>query len=381
MTKQPIYFDYAAATPLDPQVLETMLPYLKDNFYNPSANYTPALEIRQALAAARAKVAHWMGAKSSEIIFTAGGTESNNLAIHGIMRQYTDGNMVTMATEHDSVLVPARRHECREVAVKPDGVIDLADLRNKIDSKTVLASISYANNEIGTVQPMREVSRLIEEIRSQRQTEGNNRPIYLHSDACQAGNYLDLHVARLGIDLMTLDGSKVYGPKQSGCLYVKAGVKLQPLIDGGHQENGLRGGTENVAGSIGFGAALEQAQQMRPEEVNRLAKLRDDFMEQLEEAIPSATINGSRKYRLPNNVHLTIPGQDNERLLMQLDQLGILAGAGSACNASDEDPSHVLRAIGLTDADARASLRFTLGRQTTAADIEYAVKTLAGLVR
>jgi cysteine desulfurase len=375
-----IYLDHAAATPADPRVVQAMLPYFTDDFYNPSATYAAGRAARVVLEKARAQVAHWLGAKSSEIIFTAGGTESNNLAIHGVMRQYPDSNLVTVATEHDSVLVPARRYDCRIAAVQPDGRIDLADLRGKIDEQTVLVSVSYANNEIGTVQPLREVGRLLEEIRQQRQTDKNPRPLYLHSDACQAGNYLDLHVARLGVDLLTLDGSKIYGPKQSGCLFVKAGTKLQSLIDGGHQERGLRGGTENVPGSVGFATALDITQADRHDETDRLAKLRDDFMKQLETDIPDVVINGSRKYRLPNNIHVTIPGQDNERLLMQLDEAGIQAGAGSACNASDEEPSHVLRALGLSETEARSSLRFSLGRQTTPDDMRDVATTLQELV-
>lgn len=380
MSKAVIYLDYAAATPVDPRVLKAMTPYLSDDFYNPSATYARAIAVRKSLEANRAKAAHWLGAKNSEIVFAAGGTEANNLAIHGVMRQHPGSNIVVSATEHESVLAPASHYECREAAVKPDGRLDLDDLRAKIDDRTVLVSIAYANNEIGTIQPLREINRLLDEIRQARQTDTNGLPLYLHTDAAQASNYLDLHVARLGIDLMALDGSKVYGPKQSGCLYVRSGIKLTPLIDGGHQERGLRGGTENVAGSIGFAVALDLAQQGRHDETERLAKLRDGFMKRLESEIPGAEINGSRKYRLPNNVHLTIPGQDSERLLIQLDEAGVIAAAGSACNASDENPSKVLKAIGLGDEAARASLRFVMGRGTTESEVNDTVKTLAALV-
>jgi cysteine desulfurase len=378
MAKQPIiYLDYAAATPVDSKVLQAMQPYFADNFYNPSATYSAARAVQQALAAARSGVAHWLGARSSEIIFTAGGTEANNLAIYGVMRRFPEANLVVSAIEHESVLRPARWYDCREVAVKPDGRLDLDDLRRKIDAKTVLVSIMYANNEIGTIQPIREAAKIIAEIRKRRGPDG--LPLYLHTDACQAANYLDLHVARLGVDLMTVNGGKIYGPKQSGALYAKAGLSLQPLVEGGGQERGLRSGTENMAAIAGLAAALELAQAGRHEEAKRLQALQLEFCQSLEREIPEIVINGSCRYRLPNNIHITIAGRDNERLLIQLDEAGIMAAAGSACSASHETPSQVLRALGLSDDDARASLRFTMGRGTTSQAIHSTVKALARL--
>lgn len=376
MPLKPIYLDHAAATPLDPAVLDVMLPFLGDDFYNPSATYEAARKVRSELEAARSRVAHWLGARSSEIVFTAGGTEANNLAIQGLMSRYPDANIVVSAIEHESVLAPAGKYECRKAEVDANGRLDMGDLRSKIDKNTVLVSVGYANNEVGTVQALREISKIITEERSVR----SDKPIYFHTDACQAGNYLDLHVARLGVDLMTLNGGKIYGPKQGGALYVKAGLKLNPLVLGGGQERGLRSGTENVAAAIGFAAALEHSQAMRQDESERLMKLRQQFMDGIEKAAPQATINGSLKHRLPNNVHLTLPGHDNERLLIQLEEAGILTAAGSACSASNEEPSHVLRAIGLSDTEARASLRFTMGRSTTADMISKTVSTLAGLI-
>jgi cysteine desulfurase len=377
MSDRSIYLDYAAATPLNDQVLTAMQPYLGTQFYNPAATYLAAAEVHKALEAARSKVAHWLGVRSSEIIFTAGGTEANNLAIHGIMRQFPEGNIIVSAVEHESVLAPAARYDCRIVAVKPDGRLDLDDLRQKIDDQTVLVSVMYANNEVGTVQPVRDVAKLIAEKKQARQS---NLPLYLHTDACQAVNYLDLHVARLGVDLMTLNGGKIYGPKQSGALYVKAGIELQPLIDGGGQERGLRSGTQNVAASIGFAEALELVQAERHKESERLSKLQQQAFEMISQKLPNAIINGSIRFRLPNNVHLTLPGQDNERLLFQLDEKGIQAAAGSACSASDEEPSHVLRAMGISEADAQASLRLTMGQHTAEADIHTLVDTLAKLL-
>lgn len=376
MSLKPIYLDHAAATPVDDQVAQAMRPFFSDNFYNPSATYGPAKEARQALEAARSKIAHWLGAKNTEIIFTAGGTEANNLAIQGIMRLCPKANIVTSAIEHESVLAPAARWDCRHVKVGTDGRIDLADLSAKIDDHTALVSIGYANNEIGTVQPIREIAKIVAEKRKERPT----RPLYFHTDACQAGNYLDLHVSRLGVDLMTINGGKLYGPKQSGVLYVKAGVALEPLILGGGQERGLRSGTENVAGAIGLASALELAQQSRPGETARLKKLQQRFITDIQQLAADVSINGSLKYRLPNNIHVTIPGRDNERLLIELEEYDVLAAAGSACSASDEEPSHVLRAIGLSETEARASLRFTMGRGTTEVAVKRSLQALAKIL-
>lgn len=378
--KSVIYLDYAAATPLDPRVHAAMEPYFSDQFYNPSATYNRARKVRQAIDAARSQVAHYLGSKTSEVIFTAGGSEANNLAIHGIMRQYPDANIVVSSIEHESVLVAAQRYDCREVAVKPDGTIDLIDLEKKIDDQTVLVSVMYANNEIGTIQPLRDISSIIAQKRSARhRSKVAERPLYFHTDACQAANYLDLNVARLGVDLLTLNGGKIYGPKQSGALFVRGGIQLQPLVDGGGQERGLRNGTENVAGIIGFSKALDIAQTMRHQEAKRLLAIQQDFIKLITQAIPTVVINGSLKRRLPNNVHLTIPSKDNERLLIQMDEAGIIAAASSACSASNEEPSHVLKAIGLSDQDAQSSIRFTLGRSTTSDMIDRTVELISKL--
>jgi cysteine desulfurase len=380
MNSDTIYLDYAAATPLDAEVLAAMTPLFSEQFYNPSALYGAAQDVHKSIEDARTQVAHWLGARPSEIIFTAGGTEANNLAIHGIMREYPDSNCIVSAVEHDSVLGPGAKYDCRIAPVLPDGRLDTEALESLIDGDTVLLSIMYANNEVGTIQPVREVAKIIEKVRDERRKGGNPKPLFLHTDACQAANYLDLHVARLGVDLMTLNGGKVYGPKQSGTLFVKGGLRLMPLIDGGGQERGLRSGTEAAANIVGFAAALYAAQSRRREETERLQSLQHDFMKRLQQAIPSVVVNGSQHNRLPNNVHITIPGADNERLLIQLDGQGILAAAGSACSASSETPSHVLRAMGLSDADAQSSLRLTMGRGTTPEQIQRTVTVLASLV-
>lgn len=375
-----IYLDHAAATPMDPAVQKAMQPYLADNFYNPSATYLPAQAVSKELAAARARVAKVLGAKPAEIIFTAGGTESNNLAIRGIMSCYPKSTVVVGAIEHESVLQPAALYRRIVAPVSPDGTIDLDKLAKLITDDTALVSVMYANNEIGTIQPIKKVAQLVADIRSHRQKRKVKQPLYLHTDACQAANYLDLHVSRLGVDLMTLNGGKIYGPKQSGVLYVRGGVDLEPLIYGGGHERGLRSGTENVAADIGFAKALEITQTKRHAEAKRLQALQYTFFKALKHQLPNVVINGSLNHRLPNNIHLTLPGQDNERLLIKLEEQGILAAAGSACSASNEEPSHVLRAIGLSDNEAQSSIRLTAGRTTTQKDIAHTINALSDTI-
>lgn len=376
MTKV-IYLDYAAATPIHPKVQAAMQPYFAKEFYNPSAIYLSAKKVKRDIENARSKITQIIGVRHSEIIFTAGGTEANNLAIQGVMNQFPGANVVVSAVEHESILAPAGKFNVRLAPVDKQGIIDLKKLEKLIDNKTVLVSIIYANNEIGTIQPLRQVAQLLNRVRARRK---DNLPLYFHTDACQAGAYLDLHASRLGVDMMTLNGGKIYGPKQSGALYVKTGVKLQPQILGGGQEGGRRSGTENVAGIVGLAAALDLAQTNRKKESLRLQKLQILFFDLLNKNIPSAVINGSIKHRLPNNVHVTITGQDNERLIMALDEAGILCAAGSACSASVEEPSHVLKAIGLTDKQAQSSLRISMGLGTSEADIKKTVKTLAEII-
>ncbi len=375
-----IYLDHAAATPVDPRVMAVMQPYFSEDFYNPSAIYLAAKKVKKDIEASRAKVAAWMGARPSEITFTAGGTEANNLAIKGVMSQFLAANIVISEIEHESVLKPAQQHKYKVVGVKQDGLIDLDKLEASIDSKTVLVSVMLANNEIGTIQPIRKIGQLLEKLRQERLTKGNKTPLYFHTDACQAANYIDLHANRLGVDLMTINGGKIYGPKQSGALFIRTGTNLKPQILGGGQESGVRSGTENVAGIIGLSKALDLVQKNHHVETVRLQKLQQLFFELINKQMPPAQIVGSVKNRLPNNVHITIAGQDNERLIMELDERGVLCAAGSACSASNEDPSHVLKAIGLSDEEAQSSLRFTMGQSTTESDVKQTVKTLAGLV-
>jgi cysteine desulfurase len=376
MTKQFIYMDHAAATPVDRTVLAAMQPYFTDNFYNPSAIYLAARAVKQDVSAARAEVAKVIGAKPSEIIFTPGGTEANNLAIAGIMRKYPNSNCVIASTEHESIQQVAARFAYKEAMVDAQGVVDIASLTKVIGPKTVLVSVAYANSEIGTIQPLTQISKLVQAIRQQRKQQGNSLPLYLHTDASQAACYLDMHVHKLGVDLLTLNGGKMYGPKQSGALYVKTGIDLSPLILGGGQEANVRSGTENVPAIIGFARALHIAHQQAKNETTHMLKLQTYFIDRLQKTFPNSAINGSLKHRLPNNIHVTLPGIDNERVVMELDERGIMCATGSACSASSEKPSKVLEAIGLSHDESRASLRFTMGRSTTTAQID---KTMAAL--
>lgn len=375
--KKHYYFDNAAATPISPQVFDAMKPYFRDNYYNPSSLYRDARSVRGDLEIARKQVSSAIGAKPNEIVFTAGATESINLAIKGIADLHPKSSIIVSAIEHESVLAAAEAaygaRRVKKCPVNSRGIINLEKLEKLLDSNVSLVSVMMANNEIGTVQPVAKVAGLLKNL-------SPNRKIYLHSDAAQAANYLSLQVERLGVDLLTLNGSKIYGPKQSGCLYVKTGVTISPLINGGGQERGLRSGTENVAGCIGFAKALVDAQSIRVSEAKRVELHRDYLISQLKKHIQDAVINGDTRQRLPNNVHVTIPGQNGERLVHLLDALGIQAATGSACSANNDKPSHVLLALGLSVDEANSSLRFSLGRATTKSDVAFLVKSLVQLV-
>lgn len=375
-----IYLDYAAATPIDKHVLAAMEPYFTKVFHNPSSVYLAARQARQMLDQARATVAKCLGVKAGEIIFTSGATEANNLAISGIMRQFPDGEVLASAIEHESVLAPAGQFNHRLILVDKYGLIDLKALAKMINPKTVLISVMYVNNEVGTLQPLAKIAQLLKQIKKERFKKGNNRPLHLHTDAAQAGNLFDLKVSRLGVDLMSLNGGKIYGPKQSGALYNRAGTNLQPQILGGGQEFGLRSGTESLASAVGLAEALKLAQAKKDSQLKSLQGLSDGFINRLKQSFPKAIINGQVKTRSPHIINVGLPGQDAERLVMELDERGIQAAVGSACSASKEDPSHVLRAMGLPESLIRSSLRFSLGRTTTAADLATTVKALVAII-
>jgi cysteine desulfurase len=375
-----IYLDYAAATPMDPAVLAAMMPYFSDQFYNPSAIYLRAKSVKNKIEDSRRSVAKIIGAKPAEIVFTAGATEANNLAIQGVMQQFPDGEVLLSSIEHESVLEPAGLFKHNKIPVDKNGLVQISKLGNLINNRTVLISVMLVNNELGTIQPLHKIAAIIDEIRTRRLAIGNKRPLYLHTDAAQAGNYLDLQVSRLGADLISINGGKIYGPKQSGILYVKTGTKLAPQIVGGGQEFSLRSGTENVPAIVGLAKALELAQAGRAAQSAKVSQLRDDFEAQIGQKLPRAVINGSKKHRAPHISSLSFDGVDNERLIMELDERGIECAAGSACSASNDEPSHVLRTIGLSPEQISSSLRFSFGRLTSQADINATVGALVGLI-
>lgn len=369
-----VYLDHAAATPVERRVLTAMQPYWTERFYNPSALYLASKQVKQDVDAARGRVAQVLGVRPTEITFCAGGTEANNLAIHGIMAQHPTGNVVVSAIEHDSVLRPAAEYAHHTVLPNEHGVILVDALSKQIDDETVLVSIMHANNELGTIQPIKAIAEVIAQTLADRQRAGNEMPLYLHVDASQSANYLTIQPHKLGVDLLTINGGKIYGPKQSAVLFGRSGIQLQPLVVGGGQERGLRSGTENVAAIVGIALAIEMAQTKSHQEVKRLTALQARFIEGIRQIDTQAVVNG--RDCLVNFVHVTFPGTDNERLVMELDEQGIQCAVGSACSATSDELSHVLAAIGLDVSAAQSSVRFTMGRSTTADDVDYTLRVL-----
>jgi cysteine desulfurase len=360
MEPDSIYLDHAAATPLDERVLDAMQPYFSTAFYNPSSPYAPALAVRREYEAAKHTIAKSIGAKPDELTMTAGATESINLAFESI-----NGHVVTAAIEHHAVLAAAMRKEYTIVPSDERGIVTAEVVRRAIRADTQLVSIAAANNELGTIQPLRDVAAVIREEREARLAAGNTTPIYLHSDASQGAGQLDLHVSRLGIDLLTLNAGKIYGPKQVGLLFASSQIQLQPQIVGGGQERGLRSGTENVAGVVGFARAMELADKHRRSETERLTKLRDKLQNTLRKAFPDAVISGHPKRRLAGHLHISLPNLDAERLVFALEARNVLVATGSACAANKGTRSHVLTAIHLPPHIADGSLRLTLGHLST----------------
>lgn len=379
MIRKNIYLDYAASTPIDPKLLDVMNRLYLENFYNPSEIYTEAQNAKQILEEARNKVAQVLGVKSTEVIFTSGGTEGNNLALQGIMGNWPEANLIVSAIEHDSIFKPAKEFNLKICPVTQEGILEIEKLKKLIDQKTVLISVMLVNNEIGVINDLNQIAKLIQQIKAERKKLNNDLPLYLHTDACQAPNYLNIKPSSWGVDLMTLNGCKIYGPKQTGALYIKSGTKIKPLILGGGQEFNLRSGTENVPGNLAFSIALENAQKRHKKETQRLEKIRDYFINEILK-LPQVKINGSLKKRIANNINLTISGIDNEWLILKLDQAGILVSSSSACNALKDDLSHVLKAISLNEEAIKNTIRISLGRQTTLKDIKYLLKILKEII-
>ena len=387
MSESPeIYLDHAATAPLDARVREMMLPYLGEVFGNPSSLHSSGRKAKEALDDARGEVAKILNCRASEIIFTSGGTEADNLAILGVYRAYKEkGNrIVTTTIEHHAVLNPAEHLAKKEgaelilIKVDRDGLVDPANIIAQLTDKTLLVSVMYANNEIGTIEPVAEIGKAIAEW---KKTNGRKPidPPFFHTDACQAAGALPLDVKALGCDLLTLNGSKIYGPKGIGVLYIRNGIHPEPLVYGGGQEWGLRSGTENVAGAVGLAKALALAQSERETENKRLIALRDKLIAGLLK-IPKTRLNGHPTKRLPNNANVSILDIEGEAMILYLDEAGFRASTGSACTSASLSPSHVISAIGLPYEAAHGSLRFTLGHATTEADIEKLLQTLPPIV-
>ena len=367
-----IYLDHAAATPVSQKVLKAMEPYFLDDFFNPSAAYLPAKKVAAEYEAAKGVIAHAIGTKANDIVITAGATEANNLAL-GVVGSAT---LLYLVTEHDSVRKPAERLGGEAVKVLPSGVIDLDDLKAKISDATMLISVSLVNNELGTIQPLAEIAEIIRKVRFNRLSRGIKTPLYLHSDASQALSLLDVNVARLGVDLMTLNAAKVYGPKGVGALYVSHEVKLSPLTVGGGQERGLRSGTENVPGVIGFATAVAEAKEHLNGNRKKYAKWKKILLDELQ---GYELVN--RKHSLDNFAVLCYNGIDAERLIFLLEEQGVYVATGAACAASKGVRSHALKAIGLTDGQIAGSLRVTLGETNTEEQIHEAARIINAAVR
>ena len=371
-----IYFDNAATTKLDDEVLKEMLPYLKDNYGNPSSIYKLGREARKAIEDSREKIAKVLNCKANEIYFTAEGSESDNTAIKGIAKanKKRGNHIITSKIEHPAVLETCKQlekegFEITYISVDEKGIVDLEELKKSIKPTTILITIMFANNEIGTIQPIEEIGKIAKE---------NN--IYFHTDSVQAVGSIKIDVQKLKIDSLSLSGHKFYGPKGVGALYVKTGVPFEKFISGGHQERNKRAGTENVAGIVGIGKAIELAYENLDEYNKKIKELRDYYVKQVEEKIPYIKINGDMEKRLPGNSNISFRFIEGEGLLLNLDLKGICASSGSACTSGSLDPSHVLLAIGLPHEIAHGSLRVSIGKYNTKEEIDYLIENLMEIV-
>lgn len=372
-----VYMDHAATTPVATDVLNAMIPYFTESFGNPSSLYTVGQKNKEAITAAREKVAKVLNASPDEIYFTSGGTESDNWALKGTAFTYrSKGNhIITTKIEHHAILHSAEYlaklgYDVTYLDVDSEGRVSVEDVEKAITDKTILVSIMFANNEIGTIQPIEEIGKLC-----------HKKGILFHTDAVQAVAHVPIDVKAMNVDMLSLSAHKFYGPKGTGVMYIRKGVKLDNYIHGGGQERGRRATTENVAGIVGLGAAIERANLKMEEERRRLSELRNNLIAEIMNRIPYAKLNGALgENRLPNNVNVSLIGVEGETLIMDLDMFGISASTGSACSSGSLDPSHVLMAIGLSHEQAHGSLRLSLGESTTKEDIDYVVEKLVGIV-
>ena len=380
-----IYFDYAATTPVRKEVLKEAIPYFSNKFGNASSFHSTGLLAKRTITTAREKISKILNCAQEEIIFTGSGTESINLAIKGIafkkILQGKKGTIITQKTEHHAVLktldwLKKFGFNIIELKVNNEGIISLKELENTIldeqkkGNEVILISIMYANNEIGTIQPIKEIAQI-----------AHKHKTIFHTDACQATEYLTIDTKELGIDLMTLNGSKVYAFKGTGALYKKKGIELEPLIHGGGHEFKMRAGTENVAGIVALAKAIELAEKEKKSELKRITQLRDYFIKKVEKEIPKSYLNGSKTKRLANNVNISFEGVEGESILLRLNEKGIRVSTGSACTSQSLDPSHVLLAIGKDHALAHGSIRFTLGKDSTKKQIDYTIKELKKTIK
>jgi cysteine desulfurase len=367
-----IYMDHSATSPVDPQVFEAMKPYFVDSFGNASTLYSLGRDARKAMESARAQVASLIGAKPEEIIFTSGGTESDNIAIKGTAYRLKDkGNhIITSAIEHPAVdetckYLEQNGFEVTYLPVYEEGIVRVSDLKDAITDKTILITIMHANNEIGTIQPVAEIGKIARE-----------KKIYFHTDAVQTVGKIPVNVKELNVDMLSLSAHKLYGPKGIGALYIRKGVRLEPIIHGGGHEKGIRPGTENVSGIVGLGKACALAEENLLDNTKYLTNLRDRLMDEVLNSVEKSYLNGHKTKRLPNNVNFRFTGIEGESLVLHLDSKGIAASTGSACSSKKLEPSHVLMAIGLKEVDAHGSLRLTLGKENTEEDVDHAIKSI-----
>jgi len=381
--KKRIYLDHAATTPVDPAVIRAMRPFFSEQFANPSSLHAAGSEAQRAVGQARRTIADLLHAHEEEIVFCSGGTESDNLAIQGTIRAHREhGNhVITSTIEHPAVLETlerlARRGEIEltKIPVSEDGLVPAERVAQAITERTVLVSIMMANNEIGTIQPIADIGRAI---LAYRKDHPGIYPVF-HTDACQAAGALDLDVTKLHTDLLTCNGTKIYGPKGIGLLFVRRGLKIEPMMIGGGQERGLRSGTEDVPGIIGFAKAFELAQKRKEKENVRLAALRDRLIEGLLR-IPKSRLNGHATERLPNNANVSFLDIEGEAAVLYLDAKGICCSTGSACASTSLDPSHVILALGMSYEAAHGSLRFSLGHATMKDDVDTVIKVMPKIV-
>ncbi len=371
-----VYFDNAATTKLDEEVLNAMLPYMKEYYGNASSIYKLGRESRKAVETAREQVAKIINCNPNEIYFTAGGSESDNTVIKGIAHACKDkGNhIITSKIEHPAILETCKQlekegFEVSYINVLENGIIDMEELKNSIKDSTILITVMFANNEIGTIQPIGEIGKLAKE-----------HNIFFHTDAVQAVGSLRIDVKELNIDALSMSAHKFYGPKGIGAMYIRNGVKFEKFVAGGHQERGKRAGTENVPGIVGMGKAIELAYENLDEHNKKIKELRDYYVEQVKEKIPYIKINGDMEKRLPGNSNISFRFIEGEGLLLNLDLKGIAASSGSACTSGSLDPSHVLLAIGLPHEIAHGSLRISIGKYNTKEEVDYLVENLVEIV-